>query len=81
LTFDSPEVDRWKGMVACCKLALVNLFDLDELVACFKMICYLITITVHGINTYNFLRDLQWNNIEIMLAMLKVMALSQNGPS
>ena len=36
LTFDSPEVDRWKGMVACWELALKeqvpkNLFDLEEL--------------------------------------------------
>ena len=32
LTFDSPEVDRWKGMVVCWELALKeqvpkNLFD------------------------------------------------------
>ena len=46
LTFDSPEVDKWKGMVACWKLALVNMFDLEELVACCNMICPLITITV-----------------------------------
>ena len=36
LTFDSPEVDRWKGMVACWELARKeqvpnNLFDLEEL--------------------------------------------------
>ena len=36
LTFGSPEVDRWKGMIACWELALEkqvpkNLFDLEEM--------------------------------------------------
>ena len=59
LTFDSPEVDRWKGMVACWELALKkqvpkNLFDREEV----HQNELLFDDSLVGINTYNFIRDL-----------------------
>ena len=67
LTFDSPEVDRWKGMVVCWELALKeqvpkNLFDLEELHQ--NELLFDDNNCLVGINTYNFIRDLQWNNME-----------------
>ena len=67
MTFDSPEVDRWKGMVACRELALKkqgpkNLFDLEELHQ--NKLLFDDNNCLVGINTYNFIRGLQWNNME-----------------
>ena len=67
LMFDSPEVDRWKGMVACWELALkeqvpTNLFDLEELHQ--NELLFDDNNCLVVINTYNFIRDLQWNNME-----------------
>ena len=66
-TFDSPEVDRWKGMVACWEFALKekvpkNLYDLEEMHQ--NELLFDDNNCVVGINTYNFIRDLQWNNME-----------------
>ena len=60
-------MDRWKGMVACWELALEkqvprNLFDLEELHQ--NELLFDNNNCPLGINTYHFIRDLQWNNME-----------------
>ena len=65
LMFDSPEVDRWKCMDVCLELAHKaqvpkNLYDLEEMHQ--NELLFDDNNCVVGINTYNFIRDLQWKD-------------------
>ena len=72
--FDSSEIERWGGMVAhCAQLEsylpkdTYELLDLKQNDVQFHQEGNLVNIII-----FNFIRDLQWNNMEIKMQMLSV---------